>query len=233
MNSPAKIIYVIVTSFFLAAFAIPLVGLGQKGDFGQFLDRVDERLSSIQTLAASFEQTRIIDITGETIEAKGKLYLQKPGRILLDYTEPEPQKLLVNDSVVMIYLPSLKQVQRFRFEGTPEGKNLFVFWEPLSELEKEFTISARRGKQLRLRYIVLEPKEATNTTGFRKLVLGIDTKLHFPRVIEVEEIGGDVVKMVLSRIHVDPELDESLFKLDLGDEIEIIDYSERTITETQ
>jgi outer membrane lipoprotein-sorting protein len=233
MSSPAKIIYVIVTSFFLAAFAIPLVGLGQKGDLNQFLDKVDERLSSIRSLSASFDQTRTIDITDQTIKASGRLYLQKPDRILLDYTDPEPQKLLVDDSVVMIYLPSLKQVQRFRFEGSPEGKNLFVFWEPLGELEKEFTISSSRRKGARLRYIELKPREETNTTGFSKLVLGIDTDLRFPRVIEVEEMGGDVVKMVLSRIRIDPKLDESLFELDLGEEIEIIDYSEQSLPDSE
>ncbi|KPJ61031.1 MAG: hypothetical protein AMJ46_03375 [Latescibacteria bacterium DG_63] len=227
MSSPAKIIYVIVTSFFLAAFAIPLVGLGQKGDLRQFLDDVDERLSSIHSLTAHFDQTRTIGLTDETIKATGKLYLRKPGKILLDYTSPEPQKLLVKDSVVMIYLPSLKQVQRFSFEGSTEGKNLFVFWEPFSDLEKEFTISAGRAKSTRLRYIELVPKKDASVTGFSRLVLGIDPELRFPSVIEVEEIGGDVVKMVLSRIRIDPELDDSLFELDLGEGIEIIDYSEQ------
>jgi outer membrane lipoprotein carrier protein len=226
MGSPAKIVYVIVTSFFIAAFAIPLVGLGQKGDLEQFIDKVDQRLSSLSSLKASFEQTRTIDLTDQTIHAKGKLYLQKPGKILLDYTSPERQKLLVSDSIVMIYLPSLKQVQRFSFEGSPEGKNLFVFWQPLSELEKDFTISAVRRKTPRLRYLELVPKEEAGVTAFSRLVLGIDPELRFPREIEVEEFGGDVVRMVLSEIRIDPELDESLFELDLGEEIEIIDYSE-------
>ncbi|UCF79543.1 MAG: outer membrane lipoprotein carrier protein LolA [Candidatus Eiseniibacteriota bacterium] len=224
MSSPAKTVYVIVTSFFLVAFAIPLVGLGQKGDLHQFLERVDQKLSSVRSLAASFEQTREIGLTDQTISAKGRLYLQKPGRILLDYVSPERHKLLVHDSVVMIYLPSLKQVQRFSFEGTPEGKNLFVFWESLEDLKREFTVSAGRGRGDRLRYVEFVPKDEAGAEGFRRLVLGIDPELGLPQVIEVEEVGGDVVKMTLSRIKVNPELKESLFELDLGDEIEIIDY---------
>ena len=74
----------------------------------------------------------------------------------------------------------------------------------------------------------LVPKNDADVTGLRKLVLGIDVDLRFPRVIEVEEVGGDVVKMVLSGIRINPDLDESLFELDLGEEIEIIDYSEES-----
>lgn len=223
MSLKAKTIYVIVTSLFLVAFAIPLVGLTQKGSLQDLLARVDARLSSLQSLSASFDQTRQIKLTGEKIEAKGRLYLRKPKEILLDYTEPERQKLLVKNSMVMIYLPSLNQIQRFNLDASKEEQDLFVFWEPLGNLEKRFTIAPARQKDSRFRYVELVPKD--EAAGFKKLILGIDTALLLPRVIEVEEDGGDVVKMVLSNVKVNLGLSESLFELNVGEGVEIIDYS--------
>jgi len=102
MSFRAKAIYVVVTSLFLVAFAIPLVGLTQKGNLQDLLARVDSRLSSLQSLSASFDQTREIKLTGEKIEARGKLYLKKPKEILLDYSQPQRQKLLFKNSFVMM-----------------------------------------------------------------------------------------------------------------------------------
>jgi outer membrane lipoprotein-sorting protein len=223
MSLKAKTIYVIVTSLFLVAFAIPLVGLTQKGSLQDLLARVDARLSSLQSLSASFDQTRQIKLTGERIQAKGKLYLRKPKEILLDYTEPERQKLLVKKSTVMIYLPSLNQIQRFNLNTSKEEQDLFVFWEPLGNLEKRFTIAPAKRKNSRFRYVELVPKE--EAAGFKKLILGIDTQLLLPCVIEVEEDGGDVVKMALSNVKVNLGLSESLFELNVGKGVEIIDYS--------
>lgn len=225
MSFRAKTIYVIVTSLFLVAFAIPLVGLTQKGSLQDLLARVDARLLSLQSLSASFSQTREIKLTGEKIQAKGRLYLKKPREILLDYTEPEHQKLVVKNSVVMLYLPSLNQIQRFNLGTSKEGQDLFIFWEPLGNLEKRFTISPGRQKDSHLRYIELVPKE--EAMGFRKLTLGIDANLLLPRVIEVEEASGDVARMVLSNVKTNLDLSQSLFELNVGKGIEIIDYSER------
>jgi outer membrane lipoprotein-sorting protein len=225
MSLKAKTIYVIVTSLFLVAFAIPLVGLTQRGSLQDLLGRVDARLSSLQSLSASFDQTREIQLTGEKIHAKGRLYLKKPKEILLDYTEPERQKLLIKNSMVMIYLPSLNQVQRFNLDASKEEQDFFVFWEPLSNLENRFTIAPARQKDSRFRYVELVPKE--EAAGFKKLVLGIDTSLLLPRVIEVEEASGDVVRMTLSNVKVNLGLSESLFELNAGKGVEVIDHSQK------
>ena len=223
MSIRARTIYVIVTSLFLVAFALPLVGLTQKGSLQDLLVRVDARLSSLQSLSASFSQTREIKFTGEKIQAKGKLYLRKPKEILLEYTEPERQRLLVKNSVVMLYIPSLNQIQRFNLGASKEGQDLFIFWEPLGNLEKRFTITPGKQKDSRLRYIELVPKE--EAMGFRKLTLGIDADLLLPRVIEVEEAGGDVARMVLSNVKVNVGFSRSLFELNVGKGVEVIDYS--------
>jgi len=223
MRVRSKIVYVVVTSLFLVAFAIPLVGLTQKGNLQDLLDRVDARLSSLQSLSASFNQTREIKLTGEKIQAKGRLYLRKPKEMMLEYTQPDKQKLLVKDSIVMIYLPALKQIQRFNLGESQASKDLFIFWEPLRNLEKRFTISASVQKEARLRYVELVPKE--ETMGFRKLTLGIDQELLLPRVIEVEETNGDVSRLVLSNTKVNATFSRSIFEMNPGKGVEIIDYS--------
>ncbi len=226
MSFKAKAIYVVVTSLFLLAFAIPLVGLAQREGLEEFLGRVDEKVSSINSLSASFVQTRETGLAGQKMEAKGRLYLSKPRRVLLDYDEPERQKLLIDGSVVTIYVPSLKQAQRFDLGGRQEESNLFVFWEPMEKLREQFSIAQIRQKGTRLRYVELSPKEGANWTGLKRVVLGIDPQLLLPSFIEAEEVGGDRVKMTLSDIKANPKLDNATFELKLPPGVEVIDYSE-------
>ncbi|MFH0777744.1 MAG: outer membrane lipoprotein carrier protein LolA [Candidatus Eisenbacteria bacterium] len=225
MSFRAKAIYVVVTTLFLVAFAIPLLGLAQRSALHELVARVDKRLSSLESLSASFEQTREISLTGQKLRASGRLYLRKPRKILLDYAKPEPQKLIVNDSVVMIYVPSLKQVQRFDMEESPDEQSLFLFWEAFSNVEKRFRIAPGSPRDARFRYVELTPLEKADAGGVKRLVIGIDTSLLLPRDIEIEESSGDVVRMRLSQIKTNPKLEDSLFELNLEKDVELIDYS--------
>jgi outer membrane lipoprotein-sorting protein len=161
------------------------------------------------------------------MEAEGKLFLSKPRRILLDYERPERQKFLVNDSVVMMYVPSLNQVQKYDLSGKLESDKLFVFWEPLSKLEEHFTMAQVRQKGTRLKYVELVPKDKTSWEGLKRVVLGIDPELLLPTFIEVDEVGGDKVKMTLSDVKTNPRLDSSIFELKLAAGVEIIDFTKK------
>jgi outer membrane lipoprotein carrier protein len=225
MSFRAKAIYVVVTTLFLVAFAIPLVGLAQKGEFEEFLGRVNQKLSLIQTLSASFKQVRETSMPGEKMEASGKLFLNKPRKVLLDYERPERQKFLVSGSEVMVYVPSLKQVQKYSLSGNLDTDQLFVFWEPLSKLEEHFSMTQVRQKGTRLRYVELLPKDKAAWEGLKRITLGIDPELLLPTFVDVEEVGGDRVKMTLSNVKTNPKLDSSVFVFKLPPGVEVIDFS--------
>ena len=225
MSFRAKAIYVVVTTLFLVAFAIPLVGLAQKGGLEEFLGRVNQKLASIETLSASFTQVREASVAGQKMEAGGKLFLHKPRKVLLDYERPERQKFLVNDSEVTVYVPSLNQAQKYNLSGKLETDKLFVFWEPLSKLEEHFSMTQVRQKGTRLKYVELVPKDKTTWEGLKRITLGIDPDLLLPTFIDVEEVGGDRVKMSLSNVKTNPKLDSSVFELKLPAGVEVVDFS--------
>ncbi len=227
MSLKAKTIYVIVTTLFLVAFAIPLVGLAQKGEFEEFLGRVNAKLSSIQSLSASFKQVRETAVPGQKMEAGGKLFLEKPRKILLDYDRPERQKFLVNESEVTVYVPSMNQAQKYSLSGELEADQLFVFWEPLSKLGEHFSIAQVKQKGTRLRYVELVPKDKTTFEGLKRVTLGIDPDLLLPTFVDVEETAGDRVKMTLSGVKINPKLDSSIFLIKLPAGVEVVDFSKR------
>ncbi|MBN1503653.1 MAG: outer membrane lipoprotein carrier protein LolA [Candidatus Eisenbacteria bacterium] len=225
MSFRAKAIYVVVTTLFLVAFAIPLVGLAQKGGLEEFLGRVNEKLSTIETLSASFTQVRETSMPGQKMEASGKLFLDKPRKILLDYDRPERQKFLVSDTDVTVYVPSLKQVQKYGLSGNIESDKLFVFWEPLSKLQENFSMTQVRLRGTRLKYVELVPKDKKTWEGLERITLGIDPDLLLPTFIDVEEVGGDRVKMSLSDVKTNPKLDSSVFELKLPAGVEVVDFT--------
>jgi outer membrane lipoprotein-sorting protein len=71
------------------------------------------------------------------------------------------------------------------------------------------------------------PKDKVRWEALKRIVLGIDTELLLPTVIEVEELGGDSVKLTLSNVKMNPKLDSSIFTLKLAAGVEVIDFTKK------
>ncbi len=93
------------------------------------IGQIEEYLNSITTVEAGFVQ-----MTAQGQYAKGRLYLQRPGRMRFEYEPPSPY-LLVSDGTWFIYVDQeLEQVTYLPLSKTPAGLLLrkdFAFTEGL------------------------------------------------------------------------------------------------------
>lgn len=78
---------------------------------------LDEALQSLETayrgvrdLKAGFQQAAFNRTMNYTLEAKGTLYLKKPGKLRWEYTAPTPQEIVSDGKRLWVYTPELQQV---------------------------------------------------------------------------------------------------------------------------
>jgi outer membrane lipoprotein carrier protein len=78
---------------------------------------LDEAVSALEQaqrrvtdLKAPFRQSAHNKVMNQTIEARGTLYLKKPGRLRWEYQTPTPQEIVSDGTRLWIYTPELRQV---------------------------------------------------------------------------------------------------------------------------
>ncbi len=172
---------------FLAFARVPVFPAPMEKEARPEAERIiaslQEKYEGMESLRASFEQKNELRTLGRTTTSSGSLLLQKPGRLRLEYREPEMQVLVSDGQTFWLYTPRFRQVVvsqpgRAAFGGpTPllflagEGdlrKNFDVFVEEIGIARRGGGIW-RAGHPHRIR---LEPKSPN--ASFRRMWLEVE-----------------------------------------------------------
>ena len=99
----------------LAATATP--GAARQADL---LDRAVARWATVKTARATFEQTIVNSLTGNTLTATGEYQQQRPGKLSVKFDNPATDRIVADGKHVWLYLPSSAPGQVIR---SPLGAN--------------------------------------------------------------------------------------------------------------
>ncbi|WP_295400713.1 outer membrane lipoprotein chaperone LolA [uncultured Thiocystis sp.] len=106
-------------SWLIAVILLALVGAASADG----ADRVNAYLSDLNSLQADFEQYTFNADHTQMLEARGTLYLQRPGRFRWEYATPTKQVIIADGKRVYLHDLDLKQVshqnQDQALRGTP------------------------------------------------------------------------------------------------------------------
>jgi len=93
---------------------------GGELDAAAVLDRLQEWLDGTTTLESRFEQTLVSGALGGGLSERGRLYLERPGRMRFDYNEPEKKVAIVDGERTWLYLAADRQLLLGRLDGEGE-----------------------------------------------------------------------------------------------------------------
>lgn len=164
------------------------------------IDRIEAYLNGLMTLEARFLQ---VTSTGEY--AEGKLYLQRPGRLRIEYDPPVPVLIVANRGLLTYYDKELEQVSHVPLGSTPAG---VLVREKIALQSDEFVITgfARESQTLRLSLVrASDPLE-----GNLSLVLA-DRPLELKKWM-VTDAQGVTTTVSLLDARVGGRLDPELFE---------------------
>lgn len=168
----------------------------------QILKDLEKYLNGFTAFSADFRQD---STKGDTM--KGKLYIQRPGKMRFQYNEPSPFQLLANGSHIVFFEPKRDQVTYIPTDKTPAAlilRNNVSFKDPaLSVLDvmktaKEISVTLVQKKDPMTGKLTLYFKQSPMTlTGW-----------------EIIDASGVMTTITLTNPKYDMKLDRKLFIFD-------------------
>jgi outer membrane lipoprotein carrier protein len=146
---------------------------------------LDEALSALEQaqrrvtdLKAPFRQAAHNKALNQTIEARGTLYLKKPGRLRWEYQTPTPQEVVSDGARLWIYTPELKQVNVSAAPAAlagPAGSFLQGLGQVREHFDARFLNPAQPTDAEGLVVLDLAPKRPQPSSGRRSFMTSSGT----------------------------------------------------------
>ena len=176
------------------------------------VQRLEATYQRVSDLKASFQQTALNRTVNQTLEARGTLYLKKPGKLRWEYTTPAPQEIVSDGRRLWIYTPELKQVNVSDAPAAlagPAGTFLQGLGQVRDHFQARFLNPAQPMDGDGLVVLDLTPKRPEPLLA--RLILSIDPQTGLARKAVVYDELGNTVTLRFVDVAVNTGLADTLF----------------------
>ena len=176
------------------------------------MQRLETTYQGLRDLRADFRQTAVNRTMNQTTEAKGTLYLKKPGKLRWEFATPTPQEIVSDGQKLWVYTPALKQVNVAAAPQALAGP-AGSFLQGLGQLREQFEVRFLNPTQPAdgdgLVVLNLTPKTAQPLLA--RLVLSVDPRSWLVRKAVLYDELGNEVRLAFLDVAVNPGLPDRLF----------------------
>jgi outer membrane lipoprotein carrier protein len=166
----------------------------------------------VADLKAPFRQVALNKALNQTIEARGTLYLKKPGRLRWEYQTPTPQQIVSDGTRLWIYTPELKQVNVSAAPAAlagPAGSFLQGLGQVREHFDARFLNPAQPTDADGLVVLDLAPKQPQPLLA--RLIVSVDPRSWLVRQAIVHDELGNTVTVRFGDTVVNSGLSDGLF----------------------
>ena len=176
------------------------------------LERLEAAYRGVSDLRATFEQAAFNRTLNQTLEARGTLYLKKPGKLRWEYETPTPQEIVSDGDRLWVYTPELKQVNVApapRALAGPAGSFLHGLGQVREHFQPRFLNPAQPTDPDGLVVFDLTPMRREPLLA--RLIVAVDPESWLVRkAVLYDELGNSVTLRFLE-VAVNPGLPDALF----------------------
>jgi outer membrane lipoprotein carrier protein len=176
------------------------------------VNALEQAQRRVTDLKAPFQQAAYNKALNQTINARGTLYLRKPGRLRWEYQTPTPQQIVSDGTRLWIYTPELKQVNVSAAPvalAGPAGSFLEGLGQVREHFQPRFLNPAQPSDSEGLVVLDLAPKQPQPLLA--RLVISVDPKSWLVRQAVLHDELGNTVTVRFGETTVNSGLSESLF----------------------
>ena len=188
------------------------------------LDAIQKQYESVKTITARFVQKSYVKTMNQTLEARGKVQIKKPGKMKWVYNAPEPQVLVSNAKILWLYIPDEGQVTKVPVESIYSSNTPALFLAGKGKLTDSFDV-IKVSKEKGLITVVLIHKEEDNAVD--RLVLVANSKSYQIVGSTVYDKLGNKTEIIFSDIRVNEKIPESTFQFEVPEGVELLDYTSK------
>lgn len=193
-----------VFRFLLVAFLLaPVFAHAAATNDGQA--RLERFLTHLDTMEAQFVQT-LINPRGELVEeSHGMLWLSRPGKFRLQYTNPYEQLYVADGHKMWMYDRDLEQVT-VKEQSDALGSTPALLLSSSEPLKNNFTIT-ELGAHEGFQWLELKPKAADSNFDYVRLALEGDVL----RAMEMVDGFGQTTRLFFETVERNPRLSADKF----------------------
>jgi outer membrane lipoprotein carrier protein len=204
----------LVLSLLVALAGVLVLGAGAAAapTLDEAVGALEQAQRRVTDLKAPFRQAAHNKAMNQTIDARGTLYLKKPGRLRWEYQTPTPQEIVSDGAKLWIYTPELKQVNVSAAPAAlagPAGSFLQGLGQVREHFDVRFLNPAQPTDADGLIVLDLAPKRPQPLLA--RLILSVDPRSWLVRQAIVHDELGNTVTVRFGDIVVNSGLSDSLF----------------------
>ena len=196
----------------LLAIVFPATPAGAAIGLAEAIRRLEATYGRVADLRAVFEQAAFNKTLGRSIDAKGTLYLKKPGKLRWEYTTPTPQEIVSDGTKLWVYTRELKQVNVSAAPQAlagPAGSFLQGLGQVREHFQARFLNPAQPTDADGLVVLDLTPKEPQPL--MTRLILSVDPGSWLVRKAVIYDEQGNTVTVRFGEVWVNSGLADQLF----------------------
>jgi len=191
------------------ALAAPTAAAPTLDEAVNALEQAQRRVTDLK---APFRQAALNKALNQTVEARGTLYLKKPGRLRWEYQTPTPQEIVSDGTRLWIYTPELKQVNVSAAPAAlvgPAGSFLQGLGQVREHFDPRFLNPAQATDADGLVVLDLVPKRPQPL--MTRLIVSVDPRSWLVRQAVIHDELGNTVTVRFGDTVVNSGLSDSLF----------------------
>lgn len=191
-------------------------------DNQKIIDAIQNRYDASHTFKATFIQRSYLKVMDQTQQAKGEVFIKKPGKMKWTYSAPDPQVLVSDSNSLWLYLPEEEQVTKMLVENIYSTNTPALFLSGEGKLTEAFNVENVITENQKTIVELIPKKEEQNLS---KLVLYTD-KNNFQIIgSRVYDKLGNTTEMFFTDIEDNPAIADTMFQFEVPPGVELIDLS--------
>ena len=199
---------------------LPLLGFSITPQ--EAANRAENKLRSLRSLQAKFEQFYYSSSISTPLREKGDFYFLKPDLMKWEYKEPEKKIFLYKQGYFQFYLPEDNQLIRSSLSQEAHKAEIVTLLSGNSRIPDNYKVEfssfpTKNSKAIQLKLI---PKKETD---YDYILLEIDPRDWLIRKTIFLDWGGNKTEFNFSKIKTNVSFNQKIFELNLPPDVEIIE----------
>jgi outer membrane lipoprotein carrier protein len=181
-------------------------------DADAILRRAESAYENIRTMEATFVQDLSVPLLNSTQRSRGQLFVRKPDRILMRFTDPSGDVVVADGTHLWMYYPSTDARQVVRTSVSQGGQGLDLQSEFLSNPTARYRAVLNGTESVGGRtahVLTLTPRAAS---PYQRVRIWVDAQDHLVRRFEITETNESVRRLELSNLRPNTQVSEQLFR---------------------
>ncbi|MDP4282086.1 MAG: outer membrane lipoprotein carrier protein LolA [Bacteroidota bacterium] len=187
-------------------------GFSPIKDAGSFRQKVASASRTTQTIESSFVQEKIMDVLSEKITSRGKFYFRKENDLRWEYTSPVKYLIIIHNGNILIRDESKESHFDARSNKLFSEINAIIVGSVKGTLFEDKTRFSSAFFENVSRYLVkMKPISSNLKATLCEIRLYIDKKDMTVSEIEMQEISGDMTRIVFQSKKINTPLPNDIF----------------------